>query len=270
MLPGYGAPPLAFAGYVENTVANDDTVTLLVSYGVHFESFEDLGVQIWNMLSSFGYTSNVILMGYSMGGFIAQTIAKQQPVGVVGLVLVSTGTATKGSLPLTTKGRFLELVKGITSTFRKKKDSEETDIRSRIPVNLVGTTDEKIMLRNLHGRYSKANTINTNVQMKSILKYMRDSKNKDMAEQAKGITQQVLILHGSRDSVLDVSSAQQLHAALPKTSTLYVIQGAGHGMVFASAEQVSAMVNNWTRKFVNPAYVEIESRKHVYSFGYLA
>lgn len=262
MLPGFGASQLSLTRYMDATTQNEDTVTVLVTYGLFFESFEDLGQQIWDMLSAFGYTSDIVLFGYSMGGFVAQTIAKQQPAGVIGLILVSTGTATHGSIPLTVKGRVLEMLKGV-SNFTKTENSKMAML---FPKKLVMSPDEQHMSMTA----TRSGSVTSNVQMKSILQYMADSKNKSLSEQVTGITQPVLILHGSKDSVLDVKFAEKLRAALPQ-ATLFVIEGSGHGMLFSKAAQVSTIINNWSTMFVktNPTPILSVPSAHTYTFGYL-
>lgn len=108
ILPGFGSPPLAFTGYMSNTQQNLDTTTVLIQYGLSFTSFEELARTIWSLLLSLGYATNIILMGYSMGGMIAQILAKQQPRDISAVVLVSTGDCDKWTAVIHTQSQSAE------------------------------------------------------------------------------------------------------------------------------------------------------------------
>ena len=237
MLHGLGNSILPFSDYLSrHSGANPNTTVVVVTYGVYFKSFEELTEQLWNVLSGVHLTQNLVLFGYSMGGFIAQVFAKQHPQAVAGMVLACTACASYGSIPLTVKGKFLELV---TSVHRL-----DAKAPSLLPKHWFLTEDE-VFLMERNKRYHKCLSLERNTHMHAVLNYMSASKNVSVKSSMQPLRHiPTLILHGTKDSVLDISGARAMHRALA-TSSLRVFRGAGHGILARYPETVSSTVHDW-------------------------
>ena len=237
MLHGLGNSILPFSEFLSrNSGANADTTVVAVSYGVHFGTFSDLVDKLWASLESLRLNRNLVLFGYSMGGFIAQVFAKKHPKAVIGMVLACTACAAYGSIPLTIKGRMLEL---LTSFYRL-----DAKAPSLLPKNWFLTRDEVFLMEN-NKHVDRCLSVERNTQMHAVLAYMADSRGLSV-EQAMQPLQDVpaLVLHGTKDSVLTFSGACAMHREL-KASVMRVFKDAGHGILVRYPEQVAEAVHKW-------------------------
>ena len=244
MLHGLGNSILPFSEFLSrNSDVNPNTTVVVVTYGVGFETFSDLVDQLWTILKELQLTCNLIMFGYSMGGFIAQVFAEKYPGSVIGLVLACTGSASYGSIPLTVKGRLLELL----SSFHRL----DTKAPSLLPRQWFLTEDEVFLMeRNEH--VDKCLSIERNAQMHSVLQYMAASKNKSLEVVLKPLLHTpTLILHGTDDSVLAFHGACAIHRILKKSS-LRIFQGAGHGILIRYPDQVADAVHSWIKDVLLP------------------
>ena len=237
MLHGLGNSILPFSEFLSrNSGTNPYTTIVVVSYGVCFKTFDELADQLWDVLAAVQLHRKLVLFGYSMGGFIAQVFAKKHPDAVMGLVLACTACATHGSIPLTVKGRLLEL---LTSVHRL-----DTKAPSLLPKHWFLTSDE-VFLMERNKRYNKCLSLERNAQMHAVLAYMAASKGVAI-EAALAPLQHlpVLILHGTKDSVLSFGGACVMHKVL-KRSLLRVFKDSGHGILARYPEMVAKTVHEW-------------------------
>ena len=252
MLHGLGNSMLPFSEFLsQSSGANPDTAVIAVTYGVSFEAFSDLADKLWVVLQSLHFTRNLVLFGYSMGGFIAQVFAKRYPHAVIGMVLACTGCAIHGSIPLTIKGRILEL---LTSFHRL-----DAKAPSLLPKNWFLTNDEVFLLEN-NKHVDKCLSVERNAQMHAVLAYMADSKHTSITQAMEPLQHiPVLILHGTEDSVLTFSGACAMHREL-KNSVMRVFKDAGHGILMRFPEQVADAVHAWLQTLPKPATVPTSAR----------
>ena len=239
MLHGLGSTILPFSTHL-STCANRsaDTTIVCVTYGVSFTSFSSLADQLWGVLLLLGLNSNLIVFGYSMGGFLAQVFAKRYKHAVLGLVLACTGCATHGTLPLTIKGRVFEL---LTSVYRMDILNSRNSI---MPRSWFLTADE-ISLMEANGPTIKCPAVERNAQMHAVLLYMNDSRKVSIQEALEPIKDlPTLILHGNKDSVLSIGGACAIHGVCTK-SKMYIFKNAGHGILMKYRDEVSNILYGW-------------------------
>lgn len=233
MLPGFGNSVAPFAKLLSKKPKEDNNndTAVIVSYGAMFSTFTELASQIWTALAAQGFTNNIVLIGYSMGGFVAQHVAKQYPQAVVGVVLACTACPEKGMLPLTKKGKALEILQ----TFASKSVAMWF-----LP------KDERYMAmsKTFHPYEDKCMAVENNAQMHAILQYTSESTDRTVAEACGSLTQPVLLLHGDKDTVLSVDNARAMHKALPN-SQLYVFANIGHGLLNQHGEVIMILIDRW-------------------------
>ena len=231
MLPGFGNSSAPFAKFVSKKAKphSDTDATVIVTYGAMFSSFTELATLIWAALSAQGFTHNLVLIGYSMGGFVAQHLAKMYPDAVIGVVLACSGCPENGMLPLTSRGKALEIVQIILS---------------KSVAMLFLPKDEQRMAKKVHPYEDKCMSADNNAQMHAILQYTNDSKGKTVADACGSLAQPVLLLHGDSDTVLGVNNARAMHQALPN-SQLYVFENVGHGLLNEYGEAMNDLIARW-------------------------
>lgn len=233
MLPGFGNSAAPFAKLLSkkpNVEGNNDAA-VIVTYGAMFSSFTELASQIWTALAAQGFTTNIVLIGYSMGGFVAQHLAKLYPQAVVGVVLACTACPEKGMLPLTRKGKALEILQTIAS-------------KSVAMWFLPKDEQTMAMSKTSHPYEDKCMAVENNAQMHAILQYTSESTGRTIAESCGSLTQPVLLLHGDKDTVLSVENARAMHKALPN-SQLFVFANIGHGLLNEHGEVIMTLIGRW-------------------------
>lgn len=179
------------------------------------------------------HVDRFVLVGMSVGGFMAVELALQHPERVAGLVLMATQAAaytsderaTFGSLlgPLDTDGFVPESVVNefIPVIFGERVETEQPEVVRR-------WTDKwrRRPARALHAEY-------------------RSWIDKpDRIDALQHLTMPTLILHGEGDRGISVDHAVEMHRRLP-TSTLAVIPDSGHIVTEEQPETVTHYLDEW-------------------------
>lgn len=173
-------------------------------------------------INALGY-KKVDLMGFSMGAFVAQEIALQQPQLVRKMVLTGTGPAGGIGIDKVTSITYIDMLKGYL-TFRDPKfylffnRNENGRKSAKEFLNRIKkrTTDRDNKIR--IGSFSN--------QLKAI-KAWGKQKPQDLSI----IKQPVLIANGDNDKMVPSSNSYDLSKRLPN-SELIIYRDAGHGGIF--------------------------------------
>lgn len=176
-----------------------------------------------------------VLVGMSVGGFMAVELALRYPERVAGLVLMATQSAAYtaqerrefGALlePLDTDGPVPEAV---IEAFRPVIFGERALAERPELVERWTTAWRGRPARSLYGEY------------RSWID--KPDRTADLAR----ITVPTLVLHGEGDNGIAVSHARTMHAHLPD-STYAPITGAGHLLTEEQPEAVTAALTDWLR-----------------------
>ncbi len=212
---------------VVNGLAKDRTVIVFDNAGVGKslgatpDNVAQMAIHAKAFIWALGY-AQVDLLGYSIGGFIAQILAAQHPGLVRKVLLVSTAP----------QGGEEHLLK-VLQEARSQKDAPDT----RLP--LFFTPSEKsqaagrAFLRRAAARTKDRDPDSgeavTGPQAKALIDWCasKDSDNKILAE----IRQPILIVSGSDDTMLPDSNSYFMFKHL-KTAQLVLYPDAGHGALF--------------------------------------
>jgi len=169
----------------------------------------------------------VDLFGFSMGGMIAQVIARQQPQLVRKIILAGTGPAGGEGIDKVTRISYLDTARGLLT----RQDPKQFLFFTRTP---NGRRAGKEFLARLAERTKdrdKAISVRSfRAQLKAIHRWGQQ-KPADLAS----IHQPVLVLNGDSDKMVPSKNTIDLHRRLPN-SQLVIYPDAGHGGVFQFQE----------------------------------
>jgi pimeloyl-ACP methyl ester carboxylesterase len=179
------------------------------------------------------------VVGASMGGMIAQTIAARRPERVLSLVSImsSTGSRWRGQPALRTYSKFLRPMSGD----RQGYIDQAADLFAWI--GSPGFDRDEPRLRDLLGRmYDRSHDAGSSArQLAAIL------ASGNRTRRLRAITAPTLVIHGDRDPLIPLVGGRATAKAIPGAK-LMIVPGMGHGLperlwpllVDAVAEHVAA------------------------------
>ena len=201
-------------GVGASTGRTPDTIQAMASDAVTF--IRALGLQ------------QVDLLGFSMGGMIAQLIAHHQPQLVRTLILAGTGPAGGQGITNVTKLAHLDFVRGLVTL----QDPKQFLFFTR---TATGRRAGKQFLARLKERTEhRDKPISPRsylTQLKAIHRWGLDKP-----AELSGIRQPVLVANGDSDRMVPTKNSSELARRLPN-SELVIYPDAGHGGIFQYPEQ---------------------------------
>jgi pimeloyl-ACP methyl ester carboxylesterase len=175
----------------------------------------------------------VDLLGFSLGGFVAQTIALEEPRLVRRIVLAGTGPAGGEGIDKVTPITIRAMLKGGV-TF---KDPKTYLFFTRTP---NGKTEARAFMKRLKERTDDRDRAISPIAFRAQLKAIHAWAKQRPADLA-AIPQPVLVANGDQDLMVPSSNSADLARRLPNARlTLY--PDAGHGGVFQYHDQFVAEV----------------------------
>lgn len=186
-------------------------------------TFEALSEDAMRVLDAYG-AQRAILMGMSMGGFLAQMLAVRHPERVSGLILLSSMYFAEGSedLPYASDevNTFFEAFAAATS--QTPHEHAEYAFRQWMVSAKSDRPKDEARLRALCGRdvaraRSYASRLNHSIAQVTGNELVR----------IREITAPTLILHGTMDQVIPHAHGAMLAAVIP-SAVLQLMDGAGH------------------------------------------
>jgi 3-oxoadipate enol-lactonase len=175
------------------------------------------------------------LLGYSMGGCIAQEIALNQPKRVAKLILASSWCGPSHGIvtpipdenpfpkmsPLIKAGKFEEMAQTLTNAlFSESYKKENPQIIETVIRNYMANPPS---LKGFEGQVAYVETFDTYDQLPNL-------------------TIPTLVLHGKEDKILPVENAKMLAERIPSAES-YLFENAGHGVIVQEKEK-------WTQKVI--------------------
>ncbi|AGB21634.1 putative hydrolase or acyltransferase of alpha/beta superfamily [Mycobacterium sp. JS623] len=172
--------------------------------------------------------ARVDLLGFSLGGMVAQVIAAQEPALVRKVILAGTGPAGGEGIVNVTKLSYLDTLHAY-ATF---KDPKELLFFTR---TAHGKSEAKAFIKRLKERTTdrdKATSIRAfRTQLKAIHAFGLQ-KPADLSR----VQQPVLVANGDDDRMVPTSNSYDLAHRLPN-ATLRIYPDAGHGGIFQAHER---------------------------------
>jgi len=203
--------------------------------------------------SESGRRRPVILMGNSMGGLVAALQAAEEPDSVAGLILMDPALPTSrlGLVHPRVMANFLLCaVPGVGETYltqRRQRTSAEQSVRrvlgvccvdaSRVPADVVEAHIE------LTQRLDRADADAAYLRSARSLSLLVARPAETMERLAR-VTQPTLLLHGARDVLVPLASAQRMSASHPEWR-FEVAPDIGHVPMLEAPEWTARTVNGW-------------------------
>lgn len=193
-------------------------------------SIEFFTKQILDFFKLLGY-NEVILIGHSLGGMIAQYITIQNPKLVKKLILISTTAIISQSIKNKFKLFWLNLIfKLIYKNFLKN-----------IIKQIISIKKENREFKRL---YNNALKIPKSVVL-STFKNMISKFN--LNEELSEIYQPTLILYGNEDKIISKSMIKYLDDLIP-TSKIYIIENSPHRVMVENHVKVNKIIDDFIKK----------------------
>jgi pimeloyl-ACP methyl ester carboxylesterase len=170
------------------------------------------------------------LIGFSLGGFIAQQIALDEPTLLRRLVLTGTGPAGCKGIDRKTGASYIyyDMLRGALH----RTDPKEFLFFRR---NATGKAAAKDYLARIHERVMDRDQP---MRLRSFRRQIRaiQAWGRQAPQDLSGITAPTLIANGDHDRMVPTSLSVDLHRRIPD-STLFIYPDSGHGGIFQHPEQ---------------------------------
>ncbi|PRI10463.1 alpha/beta fold hydrolase [Leucobacter massiliensis] len=207
------------------------------SNGTVRDRFEEMAADAIAAIRALGL-SRVDLLGLSMGGMVAQEIARQAPDLVERVVLAGTGPQGGPGLTVMTGVTVRTILRGIL-TF-----TNPTTLLffTRTPVGREAAKayQARLKLRRT-GRDKPITPSVFRAQLRAVKRWGHQSP------PASAFTQPVLILHGDQDRMVPVGNADALLARHPGAD-MQIFSDSGHGVAFQNRDSVTGIITRFLRR----------------------
>ena len=254
LLPGLGGNGLCFpkpfvAGVLQAVGA---TMGIAVTYGLPVpRTMDGVAKAVWEALAAAplgtALPRRVILLGYSMGGFVAQCMAHMAssclPHGcaLAGVVLLSSAFPCQHRLPVPMR-EVLGSILGSTS-----RRARASPLGNLFPAHWLATLSPEVihdLLQLLQqGRASK----HVRAAQLHLVSHFLLGPRAHPASDHMRFPVPVLCIHGNKDMVLDVEAVADMVARAPASSiiTLTVVPDTGHGLLLQDPHAVFRALVAW-------------------------
>jgi pimeloyl-ACP methyl ester carboxylesterase len=206
----------------EHRVITFDNRGVGASSGATPTTIEEMARDAVSFIGALGF-DQVDLFGFSMGGMIAQVLARQEPRLVRKMILAGTGPAGGEGIEKVTRITYLDTARGLLT----RQDPKQFLFFTRTP---NGRRAGKEFLARLEERTNdrdKAISIDSfRAQLKAIHRWGQQ-KPADLTS----IHQPALVVNGESDKMVPTKNTVDLDQRLPN-SQLVLYPDAGHGGVF--------------------------------------
>jgi pimeloyl-ACP methyl ester carboxylesterase len=221
----------------ERQVITIDNAGVGNSGGTTPDNVQDMTRDAINIITAIGI-SQCDLLGFSLGGFIAQTIAIVRPDLVRKIILVGTapqGTKALHSFPQLVEKAFslapIEIFLFIFATKSAKSRAK------------LSATLQRLMERK-QDRDKETSMAAIQAQIKALTRWGTDPVTIDLTK----ITHPVLIIQGSDDEMMDSATSLELYKQIPNSVLTYYPDSA-HGSFFQYPEMFVEQANFFLNHF---------------------
>jgi pimeloyl-ACP methyl ester carboxylesterase len=201
------------------------------------DNVQDMAKTAVKIITSLGITQ-CDLLGFSLGGFLAQTIAVTNPQLLRKIILI--GTAPQGTLALhgfpqlTARAFAMTPADGYVFLFATPSEKSKTKIQAALGRFFQRTND----------RDKAISMPAIQAQTKALTRWGTDPVTLDLAK----ITHPVLIIQGSNDPMMDSSSSLELYRRIPNSILTYY-PDSSHGSFIQYGDLFVDQANSFLEKF---------------------
>jgi pimeloyl-ACP methyl ester carboxylesterase len=215
----------------ERPVVTIDNTGVGNSGGVTPDNVADMARDAIKIIDALGI-KQCDMLGYSLGGFIAQTIAAMRPDLLRKIILV--GTAPQGTKALHSFPQLVQKAFGLTPMeaflFIFATKSEKSKTKLSVALN-------RLMERK-QDRDKETGMPAVQAQIKALTRWGTDPATINLS----GIYQPVLIIQGSNDEMMDSASSKELFTQIPNAVLTYYPDSA-HGSFYQYPEMFVEQAN---------------------------
>lgn len=234
-----GGIPVIFLVHLAATLDNwDPRVVDPIAEGHHVIAFDNRGVgastgsvpdtiesmadDAYTFITALGF-STVDLLGFSLGGMIAQALVIKHPDLVRRLILTGTGPAGGAGIDKVARTTYYDILR---ATFTRKDPKEflffnRDDVGKRAAREFIGRLDERTMDRD-----AKITVKAFQAQLRAIKRWGRSTP-ADLS----AVTQPTFIANGDNDRMVPTVLSDDMHRRI-SGSQLSIYPDSGHGAIF--------------------------------------
>ncbi|KAF7551981.1 hypothetical protein G7Z17_g4625 [Cylindrodendrum hubeiense] len=198
-----------------------------------------------NVLQALGI-KKADIMGFSMGGCVAQLVALNAPDLTRRLILCGTTPSTGEGVVSAPLGPFNNLKAAATE--KEHKDAWIYGLFNTSDGNWeVGEASWKRMTTARRDRSENVDAANAHRQAVAFAKFMDPKQSKDASyDRFEELRMPVLIANGAEDLLLPTENSYLMWKKLNKANTqLHLFPNSGHGFLFQYADEFSKLINDF-------------------------
>lgn len=192
------------------------------------------------------------VVGFSLGGMVAQELAARHPDSVRRLVLAGTaaGSRTSPALSAETLGRLQEAMVS-ADPVRAVQAGLEANVSAR------SAAQDEVRAAWVE-MVSRAR-----MPLRTVERQLKAAQAHDATDLLGSIASPTLVVHGPEDRLVDCTHADELAAALPEAK-LVLISGAGHMFFWEAPDLSGELIAAWLRGDRLPHFDGVEVRDAVH------
>ena len=173
----------------------------------------------------------VVLIGHSMGGYVALALARKHPDMLRGLVLVATKAGA--DTPEAAAGRR-------TTAQKVQAEGARVVVDSMAPKLLAASNKDESMARGVRAFMDRSKPDGVSASLFGMAE--RD----DATEFLSQLKVPTLVITGGDDTVIPPAESEKMATAI-KNSRLEVIPNAGHLVAFEKADEFNSVLRDWLK-----------------------
>ena len=201
------------------------------------DNAQDMAKTVVKIITAMGI-SKCDLLGFSLGGFIAQTVAITNPNLFRKIILV--GTAPQGTIALHSFPQLVSRAFAMEPAERYLYIFATPSEKSR---EKIKATLGRLMARK-NDRDKEISKAAVQAQTKALTRWGTDKVTLDLSK----ITHPVLIIQGSNDEMMNSASSLELYRQIPNSILIYYPDSA-HGVFFQYPEMFVEQANFFLNHF---------------------
>jgi pimeloyl-ACP methyl ester carboxylesterase len=220
-------------------------LVLALDYTRH-TSIDAMAASVWEQLDEDDITQPVVLLGYSMGGFVAQSAACMAPARVRGIIFVSTAILAIEDMREAVEAIPPQVFADLTWAAPGSERHENAKMK-------LIFSESWLRARSMHKSTQLAEKMAAVAAPRSVflaeLRAVVAHAIVTRGEAARCLSQlPVLVLHGDQDMLFPAGvTLGRIQRALPAKSTSIVVFESGHALITEQTAAFRNVVEHWLR-----------------------
>jgi pimeloyl-ACP methyl ester carboxylesterase len=238
MLCGLGGTADGFAS--EHAVRIPGVLVVALDYTNH-ATIDAMAASVWTQLDAAGIRLPAILLGYSMGGFVAQAAACIEPWRVLGVILVSTAVLTLEDMYAALTAMPPRLLAALT--WSKPGSQSYDDAKARLLFSSKWLAEHQRIHLGARMRAVSAPRSVFLAEVRAVIAHAIANEDGRSAACVRNFP--VLVLHGSQDVLFPAAVTIPRYQRVLPTANIQIFGGSGHALITEQTERFSKEVTQW-------------------------